>query len=101
MESELATRNVHDLEKVIAICDHASPSPSGQVSNVRIMMRRSAQENGIAFYENGDGVCHQIVLERHAGPYKVIVGADSHTCTYGALGAFAIRVTRFNADGNI
>jgi 3-isopropylmalate/(R)-2-methylmalate dehydratase large subunit len=89
MEDELATRTVHDPEKVIAVCDHASPSPSEQVSNVRIMMRRFAQENGIAFYENGDGVCHQIVLERHAAPYKIIIGADSHTCTYGALGAFA------------
>lgn len=89
MESELATRTVHDPEKVIAICDHASPSPSEQVPNVQIMMRRFAQENGIKFHENGDGVCHQIVLERHAAPYKVIVGADSHTCTYGALGAFA------------
>ena len=34
-------------------------------------------------------VCHQIVLERHAAPYKIILGADSHTCTHGALGAFA------------
>ena len=89
MEDELATRTVHDPEKVIAVCDHASPSPSEQVSNVQIMMRRFARENGIAFYENGDGVCHQIVLERHAAPYKVIIGADSHTCTHGALGAFA------------
>ena len=89
MEDELATRTVHDPDKVIAVCDHASPSPSEQVSNVQIMMRRFARENGIAFYENGDGVCHQIVLERHAAPYKVIIGADSHTCTHGALGAFA------------
>jgi len=58
MEDELATRAVHDPEKVIAICDHASPSPSEQVSNVQIMMRKFAQENEIAFYENGDGVCH-------------------------------------------
>jgi 3-isopropylmalate/(R)-2-methylmalate dehydratase large subunit len=49
MEDELATRTVHDPEKVIAICDHASPSPSEQVSNVQIMMRRFARENGIKF----------------------------------------------------
>ena len=52
-------------------------------------MRKFARENGILFYKNGDGVCHQIVLKRHAAPYKIIIGADSHTCTYGALGAFA------------
>ena len=89
MEDELHTRTVHDPSKVIAICDHASPSPSEQVSNVQIMMREFARENGIALYENGDGVCHQIVVEKHAAPYKVIIGADSHTCTHGALGAFA------------
>ena len=89
MEDELQTRTVHDSEKMIAVCDHASPSPSEQVSNVQIMMRRFASENNITFYENGDGVCHQIVLERHAAPYKIIIGADSHTCTHGALGAFA------------
>ena len=62
MEDELATRTVHDPDKVIAVCDHASPSPSEQVSNVQIMMRKFARENGITFYENGDGVCYQIVL---------------------------------------
>ena len=89
MEDELHTRRVHDPSKVIAVCDHASPSPSEQVSNVHIMMREFARENGIALYENGDGVCHQIVIEKHAAPYKIIIGADSHTCTHGALGAFA------------
>lgn len=88
MEDELQT-GVHDPSKVIAVCDHASPSPSEQVSNVHIMMRRFARENGIEFYENGDGVCHQIVIERYAAPYRIIIGADSHTCTHGALGAFA------------
>ncbi len=66
MEDELATRTVHDSDKVIAICDHASPATSEQVSNVQIMMRRFARGNGIPVYENGDGVCHQLVLEQHA-----------------------------------
>jgi len=50
------------------------------------MMRRFAQENGILFYENGDGARHQIVLERHAAPYKVIVGADCRTRACGQEG---------------
>jgi len=89
MESGLKTRRVFDSEKVIGICDHASPSPSERVSNVHIFMRKFARENNIAFFENGDGICHQIVVERYAAPWKVIVGADSHSCTHGALGAFA------------
>lgn len=89
MEKELGTRKVFDPKKVGAVCDHASPSPSEQVSNVHIFMRKFARENGIHFYENGDGICHQIVAEKFAAPGKIIIGADSHTCTHGALAAFA------------
>ncbi|AFD00894.1 3-isopropylmalate dehydratase, large subunit [Methanocella conradii HZ254] len=89
MEKELGTRKVFDPQKVGAVCDHASPSPSEQVSNVHIFMRRFARENGIYFFENGDGICHQVVAERFAAPGKIIIGADSHTCTHGALAAFA------------
>jgi 3-isopropylmalate/(R)-2-methylmalate dehydratase large subunit len=89
MENELGTRRVFAPEKVAAICDHASPSPSEQVSNVHIFMRKFARENGIAFYENGDGICHQIIAEKVTAPGKIIIGGDSHTCTHGALTAFA------------
>lgn len=89
MENELGTRKVFDPEKVAAICDHASPSPSEQVSNVHIFMRKFARENNIHFYENGDGICHQIIAEKVSAPGKVIIGGDSHTCTHGALTAFA------------
>jgi len=89
MEKELGTRKVFDPEKVAAVCDHASPSPSEQVSNVHIFMRKFARENGIHFFENGDGICHQLVAEKFAAPGKIIIGGDSHTCTHGALTAFA------------
>jgi len=89
MEKDLGTRKVFDPKKVAAVCDHASPSPSEQVSNVHIFMRKFARENGIHFFENGDGICHQIVAEKFAAPGKIIIGADSHTCTHGALTAFA------------
>lgn len=89
MEKDLQTRRVFDPDRVAGVCDHASPSPSEQVSNVHIFMRRFARENGIHFFENGDGICHQIVAERFAAPGKIVIGADSHTCTHGALTAFA------------
>ena len=50
-------------------------------------MRNFAREHDIAFYE-GKGVCHQIMVEDYVCPGELIMGADSHTCTYGALGAF-------------
>ena len=85
----LGTRKVFDPDKVVGICDHASPSPSEEVSNVHMLMRKFVGENSIDFYENGDGICHQIIAEKYAAPWKVITGADSHTTTHGALGAFA------------
>lgn len=89
MGSGLSKQRVFDPNKVIGVCDHASPSPSEKVSNVHSFMRKFALENKLQFFENGDGICHQIVLERFSAPWKVIIGADSHTCTHGALGAFA------------
>ncbi|MFC1787269.1 3-isopropylmalate dehydratase large subunit [Halobacteriota archaeon] len=82
-------REVFDPNKVIGICDHASPSPSEKISNVHTFMREFARENKIHFFENGDGICHQIVVEKFAAPWKIIIGGDSHTCTHGALGAFS------------
>ena len=85
---DLGTRKVFDPNKVMGICDHASPSPSEKISNVHALMRKFARESKIHFFESGDGICHQLVVEKFAAPWKIIVGGDSHTCTHGALGAF-------------
>ncbi|MCX5994347.1 MAG: 3-isopropylmalate dehydratase large subunit [Chloroflexi bacterium] len=69
--------------------DHASPSPNRQLSNDHIFMREFADETGCLLFDAGNGVCHQVVAEQLARPGDVIVGADSHTVTAGALGAFA------------
>jgi 3-isopropylmalate/(R)-2-methylmalate dehydratase large subunit len=69
--------------------DHAAPSPSGQISNDHILLRRFARDTGCHIYEVGDVVCHQLVAEHFANPGDVIVGSDSHTVTAGAVGAFA------------
>jgi 3-isopropylmalate/(R)-2-methylmalate dehydratase large subunit len=69
--------------------DHASPSPSRQLSNDHVFIREFAAETGCLLFDAGSGVCHQIVAETLARPGDVIVGADSHTVTAGALGAFA------------
>jgi 3-isopropylmalate/(R)-2-methylmalate dehydratase large subunit len=69
--------------------DHASPSPNRQLSNDHVFMRQFAADSGCLLFDAGHGVCHQIVAEQLANPGDVIVGADSHTVTAGALGAFA------------
>jgi 3-isopropylmalate/(R)-2-methylmalate dehydratase large subunit len=76
-------------QQTIIFLDHAAPSPAQQLSNDHILLRRFAEETGCRIYEVGDGICHQLVAEKFANPGDIIVGADSHTVTAGALGAFA------------
>jgi 3-isopropylmalate/(R)-2-methylmalate dehydratase large subunit len=83
-------KRVFDGSKVALFCDHASPSPSEKSSNVHSFMRKFAEENGIHWFESGDGISHQILLELFSAPGKILVGADSHTCTHGAVGALGI-----------
>ncbi len=74
---------------VVLVIDHAAPSPSESVSNIHSMMREFSRRFGCTLYDVGEGICHQLIVERHVRPGSVVVGADSHTCTYGALGSFA------------
>ncbi len=76
-------------QQTIVFLDHAAPSPAGQLSNDHILLRRFAQEMSSHIYDVGEGICHQLVAENFANPGDIIVGADSHTVTGGALGAFA------------
>ncbi|HNQ35682.1 MAG TPA: aconitase family protein, partial [bacterium] len=73
--------------------DHSAPSPNLGVSNLHQMMRRFAAETGLRLFEAGEGVCHILVSE--AGLVKcgdLLIGADSHTPTSGALNVFATGV---------
>ncbi|RKX43383.1 MAG: 3-isopropylmalate dehydratase large subunit, partial [Thermotogae bacterium] len=69
--------------------DHASPSPRKELSNAQKLLKEFAMEYKATLSDVGEGICHQIVVERYARPGDIVVGADSHTCTAGALGAFA------------
>ena len=75
--------------KTILFIDHAAPSPNLELSADHILLRNFARQTGCLIYDVGEGICHQIVAESLAKPGDVIVGADSHTVTAGALGAFA------------
>lgn len=70
------------------VIDHSSPSPSANVSRIHSRIRSFARSNGIPLHDIGEGVCHQVVPESgKVMPGDLVVGADSHTCTYGALNA--------------
>lgn len=82
---------ISDPSKLIWIVDHNLPCDSVKTAAAHRKMRDFAREHGIRFYE-GEGVCHQVMLEKHVLPGQLIFGADSHTCAYGALGAFGTGV---------
>lgn len=82
---------ISNPEKLVWIIDHNIPSDSPKTAASHKKMRDFAKEHGITFYE-GQGVCHQIMMENHVCPGELIFGADSHTCAYGALGAFGTGV---------
>jgi len=86
-ESNLNT--IHNPERSILFIDHSAPSSVKELSNDHLFLRSFAKEKGVVLSDIGEGICHQIVAESFASPGNVIVGADSHTVTAGALGAFA------------
>ncbi len=89
--TKLAHPRVAAPEKMVFVVDHNSPADSPKTAAAHRKMRDFAREHNIAWYE-GKGVCHQIMVENHVVPGALYIGADSHTCTYGALGAFGTGV---------
>jgi 3-isopropylmalate/(R)-2-methylmalate dehydratase large subunit len=90
---ELGGERVINNEKVLLVLDHSAPPPNEGVANLHKLMREFAEKYRTQISEIGEGVCHQVFMERGlALPGNLIVGADSHTCTYGALNCFATGV---------
>ena len=76
-------------ERTVLFIDHAAPSPHKDLSNAHKILRGFAKKTGVDLSEVGTGVCHQRLVEDYVNPGDILIGADSHTCTSGALGAFA------------
>ena len=82
-----------NTERTFLVIDHASPAPNERIARLHDLMREFSRETGVKLYDVGEGICHQLMIENdHVRPGEVFFGADSHTCTYGALGAFATGV---------
>ncbi len=92
----LAIRRIRELSRPIEAADrthffidHAAPSPRKELSNDQKLIKEFAEEIGADVNPPGEGIIHQLMVERFVNPGDLAVGADSHTCTYGALGCFA------------
>ncbi len=90
----MGREKVWDVRKVVVFLDHVAPASSLMTAKVHKDIRRFAEEQGLEhLYDVDSGVCHQVLPERgHVKPGTVVIGADSHTCTNGAFGAFATGV---------
>jgi 3-isopropylmalate/(R)-2-methylmalate dehydratase large subunit len=90
---EMGGSQVFDPSKVIMLFDHQTPADSLNAAENQKKMREFGKEQKILNYDIREGVCHQVTLEKgRVCPGDIIIGGDSHTCTYGAVGAFATGV---------
>ena len=90
--AQMGAQRVFDPDKVALVNDHFVPAKDIAAATLAQTMRRFAERYGIRhYYELGSsGICHTLVPDEGlVSPGDLVVGADSHTCTYGAVGAFA------------
>ena len=94
----IGLEKVYDPDRIVIVFDHTVPPPTGGYANSHKQIREFVRVQGIRnFYDMNSlgGICHQILCqEGYAAPGLVIVGSDSHTCTHGAVGAFATSIGR-------
>ena len=88
-EFKKLNKPLNNPKRTILFIDHAAPSPRKELSDAHKIIREFAKEYGAVLSDIGCGVCHQRLVEDYVNPGEILVGADSHTCTSGALGAFA------------
>ena len=90
---QLGIKNVAKKDRFAIVIDHNSPSPNQGVAAVHKKLRDFTSEKKLKLYDIGCGVCHQVIPENgHVLPGDLVLGADSHTCTYGGLGALSTGV---------
>jgi 3-isopropylmalate/(R)-2-methylmalate dehydratase large subunit len=85
---------IWDPECVVVLLDHYVPAPNERIAEGHIKIRNMVERFGIShYYGEREGICHQVMIEKgHVRPGELILGADSHTCTYGGIGAAATAI---------
>lgn len=98
---KMGGKKVYNPDQLLIILDHIVPAASEKAATNHQTIRKFALEQGVKnFYDCGRGICHQVAVEEgFALPGKFVVGSDSHTVTYGAMGAFSTGIGRSEAAG--
>ncbi len=96
---ELDKYGVVNDELSVIVLDHVVPAANEKTAANHKAVREFVKKFGLKnFFDAGEGICHQIVIEKgFAIPGTIIVGSDSHTCSYGALGVFSTGIDRTEA----
>ena len=94
--AKMGAARVVDPEKVVVVLDHCVPAATEKYAQNHLEIREFVAANGVEhFFDVGEGICHQVFAEQwFVLPGELVLGADSHTTSYGALGAFAAGIGR-------
>ncbi len=90
--SEMGEMALPHPEKICFMTDHLVPTPARNYAQMQKQMNDFAHRWGIRLYRAGEGICHQLLVEKEARPGQIVIGTDSHTCMAGALNALATGV---------
>lgn len=84
----LGVKRLHDPDRLVIVLDHYFPAPSEKFADVHRFIRQAVEAFNIRHFLSHAGICHQVMCENgFVQPGQLILGTDSHTTTYGALGA--------------
>lgn len=100
-ESTVPGGRVKYPDRIAIVLDHVIPAATSKNAEGHALVRKFVKDQGIEhFYDIGCGICHQVLPEKHLTlPGGIVVGSDSHTCTYGAFNTFATGIDRTEAAG--
>ncbi|MBP7505391.1 MAG: 3-isopropylmalate dehydratase large subunit, partial [Prolixibacteraceae bacterium] len=88
-----------DPSRLVITLDHNAPPTNAKLANDYQQIRQFVKTTGVSrFHDAGEGICHQL-MSQYARPGMIVVGSDSHTCTAGALNAFAAGIDRTETAG--
>ena len=99
VSDDLKSHGLVDRELPVIAIDHVVPAVDEKTATGHKNIREFVKQYGVSnFFDVGEGVCHQLVAEKGlALPGSLVLGSDSHTCTYGALNSFATGIDRTEA----